>query len=49
LVDEYSYKEVGAPITWLNYYAWKRGPVPSDIYFDSEKSLQAKTKVLIQG
>lgn len=32
LTDEKAIKETGVPITWLNYKAWKCGPVPEDIY-----------------
>jgi uncharacterized phage-associated protein len=30
--DEQAIKETGVPITWLDYKAWKFGPVPEDIY-----------------
>lgn len=32
IADEKAIKETGVPITWLNYKAWKYGPVPEDIY-----------------
>ena len=32
LLDETSVKETGVPITWLDYYAWERGPVANDVY-----------------
>jgi 1-deoxy-D-xylulose 5-phosphate reductoisomerase len=32
IADEKAIKETGVPITWLNYKAWKFGPVPEDIY-----------------
>lgn len=37
LIDETSVKKSGVPITWLDYYAWKRGPVASDVYFEVER------------
>lgn len=37
LIDETSVKKNGVPITWLDYYAWKRGPVASDVYFEVER------------
>lgn len=33
LIDEQSVCETGAPITWLEYDVWQKGPVPTDIYF----------------
>lgn len=33
LIDENSVKETGVPFTWLDYNAWRMGPVPEDIYF----------------
>jgi len=32
LADEMAIRQTGVPITWLNYKAWKLGPVPEDIY-----------------
>jgi len=32
ILDETSVKEVGAPLTWLDYKVWKFGPVPESIY-----------------
>ena len=32
IADEKAIKETGVPITWLNYKAWKFGPVPEDVY-----------------
>lgn len=32
LIDECSVKEKGYPLTWLNYYAWEKGPVAREIY-----------------
>ncbi|SMD00143.1 Panacea domain-containing protein [Pedobacter nyackensis] len=32
LADEYAIKDSGVPITWLNYKAWKYGPVPEEIW-----------------
>jgi uncharacterized phage-associated protein len=32
LADEMAIKDSGVPVTWLNYKAWKLGPVPEDIF-----------------
>jgi uncharacterized phage-associated protein len=32
LIDELSTKNNGFPITWLDYYAWIKGPVAPEIY-----------------
>jgi uncharacterized phage-associated protein len=32
IIDETSIKEVGSPITWLDYKVWENGPVAEDIY-----------------
>ncbi|TAH18478.1 MAG: DUF4065 domain-containing protein [Cytophagales bacterium] len=32
LIDETSVKEVGTPVTWLEYKVWEMGPVAVDIY-----------------
>ena len=32
IIDETAVKEVGAPITWLDYKVWKFGPVSESIY-----------------
>jgi len=32
LADEFAIKDSGVPITWLNYKAWKLGPVPEEIW-----------------
>jgi uncharacterized phage-associated protein len=32
LIDERSVKEKGYPLTWLDYYAWKKGPVAREIF-----------------
>lgn len=37
LIDEFSVKETGVPITFLNYQAWKAGPVANELY-DEVKS-----------
>lgn len=40
LIDQEAVKETGVPVTWLEYKAWKLGPVAPDIYnlkfFNSE-------------
>lgn len=37
LVDEASVNERGYPITWLDYYVWKKGPVALEIFNIKEK------------
>ncbi|NDV58277.1 Panacea domain-containing protein [Bacteroides sp. 519] len=32
LIDELYIKENGYPLTWLDYFAWKKGPVAPEIY-----------------
>lgn len=32
LIDEESIKKIGLPVTWLDYKAWKLGPVSEPIY-----------------
>lgn len=32
LMDEKSVRERSIPLTWLDYYAWKKGPVAPDVY-----------------
>ena len=32
LIDEESVRRRGIPITWLDYYAWKKGPVAPEVY-----------------
>lgn len=32
LIDEESVKSRAIPVTWLDYYAWKKGPVAPEIY-----------------
>jgi len=34
IIDELSVKETGAPVTWLNYKVWKKGPVPQKVYYN---------------
>ncbi|CAN5870256.1 hypothetical protein BH11BAC7_BH11BAC7_36670 [soil metagenome] len=45
LTDELAVKEEGAPITWLSYYAWKRGPVPVDVYNEVEAMVLNKEPI----
>ncbi len=33
LIDEKSTRDNGAPITWLEFKAWKLGPVAPDVYY----------------
>lgn len=38
LIDETSVKEVGVPVTWMEYKAWKHGPVPVALYNEFKSS-----------
>jgi uncharacterized phage-associated protein len=42
LADEKSILESGAPISWLDYKAWMRGPVASDLYYEAERIVNDK-------
>jgi uncharacterized phage-associated protein len=33
LIDERAVKETGVPITWVQYEAWRMGPVPAENYY----------------
>lgn len=33
IIDYTSMKELGVPMLWVKYYAWKNGPVAKDVYF----------------
>jgi len=37
IADQISVKKNGVPISWLKYYAWVQGPVPSQLYLELEK------------
>jgi uncharacterized phage-associated protein len=41
ILDETSVKRVGSPITWLDYYVWKHGPVATDLY----NTIRGKSKL----
>jgi uncharacterized phage-associated protein len=32
LIDETSYMRTGAPVTWLDYKVWEKGPVAEELY-----------------
>jgi len=32
MADEQAIRDTGVPITWLDYKAWRFGPVPEDVY-----------------
>ena len=38
ILDETSIKEIGSPITWLDYKVWGEGPVAIDIYNEIKRS-----------
>lgn len=44
LIDEYSVKTNGAPITWLDHHAWQRGPVAEDVYFEVKRLEEKKVE-----
>lgn len=33
LIDQEHVKEKGFPLTWLDYYVWKKGPVAREVYY----------------
>ncbi|MDQ0478143.1 Panacea domain-containing protein [Chryseobacterium gotjawalense] len=39
LLDETSVKETGVPFSWMEYKAWKMGPVPKELYTDLREVL----------
>ena len=38
IADEKAIRESGVPVTWLNYKAWKFGPVPEEIFYKVKQS-----------
>lgn len=32
IIDEMSMREIGVPVTWLEYKVWEKGPVATEIY-----------------
>lgn len=38
IIDETSIKEIGSPITWLDYKVWGDGPVAIDIYNEIKRN-----------
>ena len=57
IADESSVKRYGVPISWLKYFAWVQGPVPSQMYLELEKqagiekneALRIKNKFQLDG
>ncbi len=45
LLDEHSVKEIGVPVTWLEYKVWELGPVAEDIY----NEIKYSEKISIYG
>ncbi|SHJ16598.1 Protein of unknown function [Cruoricaptor ignavus] len=41
ILDETSIKETGVPFTWMDYKAWKMGPVPSELYDELQYKIPA--------
>lgn len=39
LIDEESVRQRAIPLTWLDYYAWKKGPVAPEVYAIKEGAL----------
>ena len=37
-LDFIHFRETGKSVTGLDYYAWERGPVPQDLFFEMEQS-----------
>lgn len=44
LADEMAIMESGVPISWLEYKAWMRGPVPSDLFLEAENMVSGNTQ-----
>src|SRR4030042_4938630 len=36
-LDFIHFRETGKSVTGLNYYAWEKGPVPQDLFFELEQ------------
>ena len=48
LLDETSIKETGVPFSWMEYKAWKMGPVPKELYSELRDILpEAKTDIYL--
>lgn len=48
LADEFAIKDSGVPITWLNYKAWKYGPVPEEIWNKVKSAANLETDIIDQ-
>ena len=48
LADEYAIKDSGVPVTWLNYKAWKYGPVPEEIWNKIKSASNLEINVIDQ-
>lgn len=38
LIDEESIEQIGCPVTWLDYKAWRLGPVSEPVFYDKFKT-----------
>ncbi len=45
IIDETAVREIGVPVTWLDYQVWKLGPVPKNIYDE----LRNNKKIICQN
>ncbi|MDR0801926.1 Panacea domain-containing protein [Fluviicola sp.] len=45
IADETAIKKYGAPISWLEYKAWMRGPVASDLFDEAERITEKRSEV----
>jgi len=39
LIDEESIEQIGCPVTWLDYKAWRLGPVSEPVFYDKFKTV----------
>ena len=39
ILDETAMKEIGVPMTWFEYKAWKHGPVPEELHNELKKNI----------
>ena len=46
LLDETSIKETGVPFSWMEYKAWKMGPVPKELYTELRDILPHEKEVI---
>lgn len=47
-LDFYHFKQMGKPVTGLDYYAWEMGPVPKDLYEELSGVMKPDLKTSIK-